>query len=383
MNFSRALKILIAPALAAIYVGCSPVNFAKDGEINRCQNFGQSCIVQNGKDYFEYSVTATGGLVDILIVDDNSASMYFEQARLATRLSNFIQNLENQKADYRIALTTTDISSSENPPRAINQNGALQDGKLIKFPNGEYFLTNTSGTLAQKDEWFKQTISRQETISCETFIKNNYGKSGYSSSYDTYCPSGDEKGVYAANLVVKNNPGSFIRKDAHLAIIFLADEDEAVSYDTNGTPVPHLADLDQPDSLISNVSTVYGASKLLSAHSLVTASQACFTEQNNQMSAYGIRGSYGWNYAKVSQKTQGFIGDICAADYTTQLGQISTNILNKVNSVPLACEKPTDLTVNISGQTGVTYTVSGRELKFSQQLAPGTTASLKYTCETL
>src|SRR5437868_9053611 len=114
MNISRALKFLTIPALIAIYVGCSPVNFAKDNQINQCQNFGQNCIAKNGKDYFDYSVTATGGLVDILIIDDNSASMSFEQKRLADRLSNFIQNLENQQADFRIAITTTDISSSSN-----------------------------------------------------------------------------------------------------------------------------------------------------------------------------------------------------------------------------------------------------------------------------
>ena len=110
--------------------------------------------------------------------------------------------------------------------------------------------------------------------------------------------------------------------------------------------------------------------------------ESCFAEQNNQMAAYGVRGSYGWNYARLSQKTQGYIGDICAGDYTSQLGQISTNILNKINSVPLACENPSDLVVSISA-ANITYTVSGRELKFSAQLPPGSTVSLKYSCETL
>ncbi len=382
MNTIRAFRVLAIPAVVAIYVGCSPVNFAKDSEINRCQNFGQNCIALNGLDHFDYSVSAAGGTVDILIVDDNSASMSFEQARLSSRLSNFIQNLENQRADYRIAVTTTDISSPANPPRAVNLNGALQDGKLIKFLNGEYFLTNSSGTISQKDEWFKKAISRDETIACENFIKNNYGKSGYSTSYDANCPSGDERGVFAANLVIKNNPNGFIRQGAHLAVIFLADEDEAVTYNSSGVPVYHLEDLDQPDVLINNVAQIHGPSKLLSAHSLITATEACFAEQNNQMSAYGVRGSYGWNYARLSQKTQGFVGDICASDYTSQLGQISTNILNKINSLPLACENPKDLSVSIS-TSNITYSVSGKELKFSAQLPPGTTVNLKYNCETL
>jgi hypothetical protein len=381
MNIRRAFKILSAPALVAIYVGCSPVQFAKDNQINRCQNFGQNCLVENGLDHFDYSLTAGGGTVDILVVDDNSASMSFEQARLADRLNNFIQSLENQKADYRIAVTTTDISSATNAARAVNGNGALQDGRLIAFPNGESFLTNASGTIAQKDAWFKQTIYRPETIACETFIRNNFGQKNYATSYDANCPSGYERGVYAANLVVKNNPGGFIRAGSHLAIIFLSDEEEAVTYNAAGATISHLEDMDQPDTLINSVTQIYGAAKLLSGHSLVTATEACYNEQNAQMAAYGVRGSYGWNYARVSQKTNGVIADICTADYTGALGQISTNILDRINSLPLGCENPKDLVVTLS--QAVTFSVSGRELKFSKALPPGTTVNLKYTCDSL
>jgi len=386
MTLSRALKILTLPALLSIYVGCSPVNFAKDNEVNYCQNFGQNCITQNGRDYFDYTVTAAGGLVDILIVDDNSASMSFEQTHLADRLSGFVQNLENQHADYRIAITTTDISASaNNPPRAINQNGALQDGNLIQFPNGEYFLTNNSGTIDQKDQWFKSTVQRPETATCESFIRSHYGQSGYDAGYLANCPSGDERGVYAANLVVKNNPNGFIRSNAHLAIIFLSDEDERSQAYYYNTPGFELDNLDQPATLVSNVSSLYPG-KLLSAHSIITTTQACLNTQNSQMVINGVSvvsGSYGLIYNQASTSTQGIVGDICASDYTGQLGQISTNILNRISSLSLACNNPSDLVVSISGQSGVTYSVSGKELKFNVQLSPGTAVELKYSCETL
>src|SRR5437868_1275877 len=123
MNISRALKFLAVPMLVSIYVGCSPVNFAKDEELNKCQNSGKNCLTLNGKDYFDETISVAGGLVDILIVNDNSASMSFEQTQLAARLSGFIQNLDSQHADYRIAIATTDISNTNNPARSINQNG--------------------------------------------------------------------------------------------------------------------------------------------------------------------------------------------------------------------------------------------------------------------
>lgn len=392
MNISRALKFLTVPALISIYVGCSPVNFAKDEELNKCQNSGKNCLTQNGKDYFDETISVAGGLVDILIVDDNSASMSFEQTQLAARLSGFIQNLENQHADYRIAITTTDISNANNPPRSINQNGALQDGRLIQFANGSYYLTASSGSIAQKDAWFKQALQRPETASCENFIRSNYGKSGYDAAYSANCPSGDERGVYAANLVVKNNPNSFIRSNAHLAIIVLADEDERsqlywYNQQSPGSyPGYDLESFDQPQTLLNNLRASYGGGKALSVHSIVTTTQACKNTQDGQLVVNGmstVSGSFGLIYTQASQMTQGVIGDICATDYTSQLGQISTNILNRINSVTLACANPADLSVTIVGQSGVTFTVAGTLVKFSTQLAPGTTVKVKYSCDSL
>ncbi|WP_413288683.1 hypothetical protein [Bdellovibrio sp. HCB337] len=391
MNISGALKFLAVPALVCIYVGCSPVNFTKDEELNRCQNSGKNCITLDGWDHFEDPISIREGLVDVLIVNDNSASMSFEQTQLAARLSGFVQKLEDQKADYRIAITTTDISNSGNPARAINQSGALQDGRLIKFPNGEYFLTKASGTLQQKDTWFKQTLQRPETASCELFIKNNYGKAGYDAAYSANCPSGDERGIYAANMVVRNNPNSFIRKDAHLAIIVLADEDERsqlywYNQQNPGTyPGFDLEALDQPQALVSASRAAYGGGKLVSIHSMIVLDENCKRTQGNQLVVNGlgtVSGSYGLIYKQASDMTRGVVGDICSSDYTSKLGEISTNILDRKNSVPLACSNPSNLQVTISAP-GITYSVSGSELKFSAQLPAGTVGKVKYSCKSL
>ncbi len=83
---------------------------------------------------------------------------------------------------------------------------------------------------------FNQTIQRPETLACEKFIANwirshggntsSINSTEYSQGYAQKLSFGDERGIYAANMVVKNNPSSFIRSDAHLAVIFLSDEDE-------------------------------------------------------------------------------------------------------------------------------------------------------------
>ncbi len=101
------------------YVACSPVKFSLDD--SQCKEDG--CVVVDGKYAFDYTATAGYGKVDILIVNDNSASMSFEQARLAPRFSCFISDLDSRSIDYRIGMTTTDVSGS-------------RAGQLVTFSDG-------------------------------------------------------------------------------------------------------------------------------------------------------------------------------------------------------------------------------------------------------
>ncbi|MGZ3771993.1 MAG: hypothetical protein ACXVCP_08070 [Bdellovibrio sp.] len=371
-------KVVAMSLMIGFYVGCSPVKFGLDD--SKCKNNG--CIVVDGKYSFSYSATAGYGKVDILIVDDNSASMSFEQERLAPRFSNFINELDSKHIDYRIAMTTTDVSSSNR-------------GGLIAYSDGKYFLTpNDNDRLSL----FSSQIVRSETLKCEKFIadwiRNNNGNTGsisssaYSAAYAQNCPSGDERGVYAANLVVKNNPSSFIRSDAHLAIIFLSDEDERSGL--YGQMSYALEEMDQPNFLITNVKNSLGDDKFnsLSVHAIVVKDQTCLNQQNNQtLDNYSpttglVTGSIGRVYLTFTDQGWGNAADICSSDYTSQLGQIRTKITERIKDLMLNCSNPTDLIVTVSGSP-VSHTVEGKVLKFTQYLEPGTSVSLSYRCDTL
>ncbi|KHD87196.1 MAG: hypothetical protein OM95_15545 [Bdellovibrio sp. ArHS] len=364
--------------MVGLYVGCSPVKFSLDD--SKCKDSG--CVVVDGKYSFNYSATAGYGKVDILIVNDNSASMSFEQARLAPRFQNFISDLDSKKIDYRIAMTTTDVSGS----------GA---GALIPFKSGVNYITNQ---MSDRYTLFYSTIQRPETLACEKFIanwiRNNGGNtdsinsSAYSSAYAQNCPSGDERGVYAANLVVNNNPSSFIRSDAHLAVIFLADEDERSGlYGNQGY---YLDQMDQPAYLISNVKSRLGDDKYnsLSVHAIVVKDPSCLAQQNSQaLDNYSVTtglvtGSIGSVYLAFTNQGWGNAADICSSDYTTQLGQIRTKITERIKDIILNCSNPTDLVVTVSG-TPVSHYMDGKTLKFNQYLTPGTSVSLSYKCESL
>lgn len=366
--------------IIGLYVGCSPVKFSLDD--SKCKDNG--CVVVDGKYSFNYTATAGFGKVDILIVNDNSASMSFEQARLAPRFANFIGDLDSRKIDYRIAMTTTDVSGT----------GSLKGGSLISFGGNPYLTPSISNRVSL----FNQEIQRPETLACEKFIaqwiRDNGGsvsatnRPGYSAAYAQNCPSGDERGIYAANLVVKNNPDSFIRSDAHLAIIVISDEDERSGL--YGTANFRLEDYDQPGNLVSNVKNTLGADKYnsLSVHGVVVKDQACLNQQNSQtLDGYApttglVSGSIGTVYLSFFNTGWGKVADICSNDYTSQLGQIRSKITDNIKDILLSCSSPEDVVVTVNG-SNVGYTMSGKTLKLNSPLTPGTTVNLSYKCSSL
>lgn len=382
----------------ALYVGCSQVKFDLDAAAE-CQKLGQTCVTgQDGKFHFDNTLSVAGGKVDILIVDDNSASMSFEQKALANRFAGFINQLDSKSVDYRIAIVTTDIHEpgDGNDPSPANGNGALQNGALIPFAAGVSYLTPS---VANRAALFNSTIVRPETQVCENFIAQTIASGGlaatntsyYSQQYKLKCPSGDERGVYAANLVVKNNPNSFVRPEAHLAIIFLSDEDERSQlYGSSGYS---LSTNDQPTTLIQNIqASVSGKSTSIHAIVVKAGDNACLTQQNNQIlgnpqvpATQGfVRGSFGTVYQTFTNQGWGKLADICAADYTTQLGEINTSIQAQISRVPMSCANPTNLTVTLTtSDNTITWTQQGRDIVFNKQLPVGSSVRLVYDCDSI
>lgn len=375
----NSIKQLLAVTIfTGFYIGCSPVKFSLDD--SQCKDNG--CIVVDGKYSYDYTATAGAGKVDILIIDDNSASMSFEQSRIAPRFANFIQNLDAKNIDYRIAISTTDISGGSFP----------QGGKLIPFADGSSYLTPNN---SQRLSLFNAAIQRPETTTCENFIANWFkshnietqNTSDYQNQYKQNCPSGDERGIFSANLIVKNNPSYFIRNDAHLSIIFLSDEDVRSGLYSNNT-LP-LDNLDKPASLLENIKSTYGIEKYNSAsiHAIVVKDSICLNTQNNQILGSPpntvtqglVRGSIGTTYLQFSESSWGIAADICSEDYTTQLGAIQTRLEKQIKEVMLNCSKPFNLSVSLSGRS-ISYSVVGRTLKFAEYIQEGTKLNLTYQC---
>lgn len=378
LGFSKLLALI---ASSTLFWGCSAVKFSTKAECVA----GTSCAVQSGSPVYEGTLEVAGGKVDVLIVNDNSASMSFEQSRLAQRFSRFIEQFDQRSIDYRIAMTTTDISSSQNGARTINQNGNLQDGKLITFSNSQKFLTPSSGSLSAKEQMFNAAINRPETLSCEQFILSWTGSRdtlNYSQGYFNACPSTDERGLYAANLVINNNPDSFLRADADLAVIFLADEDVRSQMYWHNIPGFELSDLDKSNSFVNNVKAKY-PTKTFGVHAIIVKDQSCLNQQNSQLNGM-VSGSYGWEYYNATQTTGGVAGDICASDYTQQLLSIFNSIQGKiVDKIALNCGAPQLTIENItisSNDPTIGHSIVGSEIRFTKKLPAGSSVKYRYKC---
>lgn len=417
----RQLKAGIAILMLSYFGACAPVAFDTQpadptGIVKRCT--GAACF------YDVVDGWTTGkGKVDILIVNDNSGSMSTEQAKMASAFSGFIASLEaNQGLDYRIAMTTTDVSDNRvrigavnnpwyNPPGPANKDGALQDGKLVLLgsQSGYFLASGESGIVSL----FDQAVKRGETLLCE--------QSGF-----TNCPSGDERGIHAANLTIQNYSSQFMRSDAHLAVIVLADEDErgvskynpcvgasnsfwnqycataAPDYWNDRARDYSLQPLDEPQSFVDNFRKLFPGktmtwnSIIIPDPMLVAAgekdkSALCLAQQTGQSGNPNVKASYGSAYHKLSLLTGGKVGSICDSNYTNTLQNIGYMLQNVPNSRSLKClpvdsngDGRRDLEVRVNGQTVLpsAYNVDYEKMLVwsDARLAPNTTIELRYTC---
>lgn len=391
----RQLKAGIAILMISYFGACAPVQFdAAPGDKN--ENIRVVCSTPDNCVYEVTEEKTVGeGLVDILIVNDNSGSMSFEQAKMANAFSGFLSSINN--LDYRIAMTTTDVADTRqrigtlsnagyNPPGPYNGYGALQDGRLIEFSPGLKYLDRAN---SDKENLFNVTVKRAETLHCE--------QSGFSE-----CPSGDERGIFAMGLTIKNYLAQFARPTAHLAIIVLSDEDErgvskynpcnySGSADKSNceaikTTYPFEAS-DEPQAVVDTFRSLY-PNKTMSVHSMIVkpGDIACRQAQTGQVPApTTVLGQEGFAYEKLTTLTGGKLGSICDSNYTAKLQDIGYTIGSQVTSLPFRCRPVDDkFQVMFNGQTAAASAYSANfqtmVLSINQALSPTTKVTLKYSC---
>jgi len=214
--------------------------------------------------------------VDVLWAVDNSSSMEEEQQALARNFEEFYKYMEqlvdpdSEEEVFHIGVISTDVYDSGH------------QGKLLGNPN---IITDATPRAA------------------EVFAKNvNVGLEG----------KGDEQGFYAAELaltepLISAENATFLRDDAHLFIIFVADEDDR-SFGEVGYFVRRFLQIKGigNDGMVK-VAAVVG--------DVPEVPQWCQKEGEKKVEP-------GERYTRLAEDTGGVVLSICDDDFGTSLDQL-------------------------------------------------------------
>lgn len=313
----------------------------------------QACVPAGRQVIETKTVAPSSHQVDILFVFDDSASMGADNARLAERLTGFVNQLSESNIDYNVCATSTDVSGV---------NGA---------PDGMPFVWSGTGSRILRPQ-----TPNKYTVFVDTITK-----------VIGYNWSDDEQGIKAMNLAIQKNAshGCF-RPQASLAVILISDENERSvggNCALSSVQCKALEALNYPTSFINTVASTFntgGFVKPLVVNSIIVkpGDLACEAAQDAQ----GSPSFPGTLYKELSDRTGGYVGSICDSDYSANLRYFKDRIQNNLAAIDLQCN-PLDspaLNVQISPALNTTISRVGNQVRFNPVLPEGTNVTLTYYC---
>ncbi|MBC7458149.1 MAG: VWA domain-containing protein [Bdellovibrionaceae bacterium] len=380
-------------AVIGATIACSPTKFSNSPS-NICIDVPGTCVVGPTSTRVVQDFKVGAGKVDILFVDDNSASMSEIQKKLAAKFAGFIEALDKKDIDYQIGITTTDITKS---------------ASLLSFGNGQKVLKRSD---SNRVSLFNGAIVRTETADCEIFIKSAYESNPsnfdatdyYYNNYSKYCPSGDERGIYAAHEVLSKNEASLVRANANLNVIVISNEDVRSGSYLNDSAYA-LEEKDKASTLIQMINRTYPL-KYWEFNSIITKDATCAAQQQQSFTGsnglpirssdgnYVIGSSIGLEYAAVSSSASHDVDgnvaprgqnlSICSNDYTAYFSNIAAKIADSARLLSLKC-KPMEAPVvtDANGvQSSIPYSWNGDSQIIFQHGSEGIQIKIAYKCYT-
>ena len=253
-------------------------------------------------------------------VIDSSGSMSEEQAALGTNFSAFIQEFITKDVDFKMGITTTDMTNG--------RDGLMVAGSDVKL---------TSAAAAADSVQFMEDFKRM--------VKVGISGSGY------------EKGLAASEAFMLRNAASFIRPEAYLAVVIVSDEEDQ-------SPK-------SPEEYAAILKSYKSQAGLVKMYSIV----------DKTLSNTGSTGiSTGFQrYADATLATAGVVSDI-REDFHQVLTEMGDSIINLLDSFALAHTAiPGSIRVYVDGQevSNFSYDDSSRSIKFDNGYLPPVGSEVK------
>ncbi len=277
-------------------------------QLSKTENFAQSA--------------SASGLLDVLVVVDNSGSMDVEQTNLSGKLLPLLTYVKD--SDWKIGVVTTDP----------------KDGCL-------------RGLIRKGDQNPEQLFAKAVSAGIQG--------------------SGNERGILQAVNGLKgecNQSGSWLRSNSTVAVLIISDEDNCSS---NGGDCGS-DEWAKADYLVNYLKGIRQVGTNARTYGLIwhpsVAKSACNTALN--------RASV---YAEAIQRTGGSYGSICDADYSNTLRAISLDlsVILKTQFALQYAPYARSLKVYVNNQLQSSgYKLSGNVLEFTQPPAAGAAIKVSY-----
>jgi hypothetical protein len=286
--------------------------------------------------------------VDILMIDDNSASMDVNEGDLGSKFPSLVSALNG--VDWQMGITTTDCG---NGTWGICGDLLTISGLGSTYTGGNDLLSPLTPNLANA---FNNTIVRPETVGC--IGRNN-------------CPDGDSTPLKATlNAMAKStaNNSGFFRDGAALAVVILTNADE-----DNVTPTAASTTAQQ---VMAEVNSLWGATKQFRVYTIgvLPGDTSCLAQQQ----ATGLA-AYATYPVALTNLTGGIAVSICSPNYSGALNQIGSGIQEAPIAITLAhAPKSQSVQVAFTPSSNAAWTLKGSTVTFASTLPVGTKISVTY-----
>ncbi|MCX6128632.1 MAG: hypothetical protein NTX25_06150 [Proteobacteria bacterium] len=294
-------------------------------QVNRpvvTENFLQGSEQESQTENFLQNSNASG-LLDVLLVIDDSGSMKEEQTKLANKLLPLLSYVKD--SDWNIGVVTTDPKE-----------GCLR------------------GLIKKSDRNAEQLFSSAV----------NAGVQG----------SGNERGIYQAVAGLKgecNQTGTWLRSNSTVAVLIVSDEDNC-SVDGKDCAGDAWA---KSDYLVNYLKSIRRVGVNARTYGLIWHPSQTQSACNTAFHPASV-------YADAITKTGGTWGSICDADYSQTLQSISYDLSVILRTQFALQHEPLGATlkVYVNGQLKTAgYKLSGNVLEFSEAPAAGASIKIQYS----
>ncbi len=368
LNLKKVFQASLILFVSLTFLSCSDVKFATSkSQAPTGPTPPPSPPTPQGTRDVTYTgtVQAQNNKLDILLIVDDSNSMLADNQKLATRLAEFVTNLQSSSIDWQMCATVT---------RSLPINGNPAWGLSIIW-------SNYTPTSSSTPNWVLKSTANLSTIFTNTI--NNIGAG--------WAGTDDERGTKAAYWHIYNGDPRVAtaskchRTDAALAMIIVSDEDvrsvggeKAYEYYL-GEHKP-LENDDEPNTVLNYVKEVFGATKRFTFNSIIVKpnDETCLRAQD----AGGAKSHYGIKYSQLSNMTGGGIGSICDENYSTNLNLFTDSIEDSLSFQALECMPVGTVDVTVTPPvTNLVTSVKGASLEFNPKIPVGRTLNIKYKCQ--